>query len=436
MDNYQPVIGLEIHVELKTKAKMFCQCPADYFGRPPNSQTCPVCLGLPGALPVPNQKAVAYTHLIGRALNCCLNQTSKFDRKHYFYPDLPKGYQISQYDQPLCSDGKIKFHGSDSWHRIRRVHIEEDTGKLIHQGNETLIDFNRSGVPLMEIVTEADFATSDDVKIFLEQLQMLIRDLEVSDADMEKGSMRFEPNISIQDTENQLPSYKVEVKNINSFRFVKQAIDHEIKRQIEILAKGETPAQETRGFDENKSVTHSQRIKEEAHDYRYFPEPDIPPMSFDQTSIQKIEDSLRSKSTFDNRRTFLIDKCKLNNENAFIIAMDRGKFLFFTACLPLVDEEIIPKMANIIVNKPQLMQGVSSAIFVEKAQKMFRLKPIDDNQLAQVIGKVLIDNPKAVEDYKKGKQNAVNVLVGQVMKEMKGQADAQSVRKKIEEKLK
>ena len=322
---YRPVIGLEIHVELKTKSKMFCQCSADYFGKEPNTNTCPVCLGMPGALPVPNKLAVEWTARIGLALGCKINKHTKFDRKNYFYPDLPKGYQISQYDEPIAVNGYLTVDSQKSKtekkFRIHRVHLEEDTGKLLHSGKDTLIDFNRSGVPLVEIVTEPDFDNADDVKDFLEELHTVIEYLEVSDADMEKGSMRLEPNISLivlqsdnSDIHNAdgylntkfLPKYKVEVKNINSFNFVKKAVEFELKRQQEILEKGETPAQETRGYDEKTETTYSQRSKEEAHDYRYFPEPDIPQIVFSEELLKKIKADLpqlpRDKMLFLHKR--------------------------------------------------------------------------------------------------------------------------------------
>lgn len=286
MNKYTPVIGLEIHVELETKSKMFCQCSADWFGRAPNTQTCPVCLGMPGALPVPNKQAIEWTIKIAQALGCRINEISKFDRKHYFYPDLPKGYQISQYDEPIGQNGT--FEVADKTFRVRRVHLEEDTGKLTHSGEDTLVDFNRSGVPLVEIVTEPDFDSSDDVKAFLEELHTIITYLEVSNANMQEGSMRLEPNISLRLTgEKELPNYKVEIKNINSFRFVKQAIDFEVERQAELLESEQTPKQETRGFEEKTQSTYSQRSKEGEADYRYFPEPDIPPLRFTQEFIKQ-----------------------------------------------------------------------------------------------------------------------------------------------------
>ena len=344
MNTYSPVIGLEIHVELKTKSKMFCQCSADYFGAQPNIHVCPVCMGLPGALPVPNKTAIEWMQRIGKALGCTLPNHSKFDRKHYSYPDLPKGYQISQYDEPFAVKGEVSLKtpylkGGLKKFRITRVHMEEDTAKLIHEGNCSLVDFNRSSVPLVEIVTEPDFTDADDVKAFLEELQVIVRYLGVSDADMEKGSMRLEPNISVRvesqksiksespEIKFKLPSYKVEVKNINSFRFVKAAIEYEVKRQIELLEKGETPKQETRGYDDVKGGTYSQRSKEEAQDYRYFPEPDIPPFHFSDEYILAVEKSLPELPSI--RCAHFVKEYGVKEIDAFILTRDKKTADYF-----------------------------------------------------------------------------------------------------------
>jgi len=452
-DDYKPVIGLEIHIELKTSSKMFCQCSSFYFGKSPNTQVCPVCLGLPGALPVPNKKAIDWTILIGKALNCRINSFSKFDRKHYFYPDLPKGYQISQYDEPIAVNGQIEIIKKDKSNnvfskkifRIRRIHLEEDTGKLIHSKNGTLIDFNRSGVPLVEIVTEPDFDNSNDVKQFLEELQVIIRYLGVSDADMEKGTMRMEPNISILNKKSKvksqkLPGYKVEVKNINSFRFVKKAIDYEIKRQIEILKEGITPLQETRGFDEKKGVTYSQRKKEEASDYRYFPEPDIPPLVFSKEYINSIkvpELPLQKVERY-------VSSFGIRYEEAFILTRDKNladyfenidkKFKTKISNLNLKIKNPSQIIANYLVNK-KISSQLSADEFINKLIENLKPKEVDKNLLEEVINKVLKDNQKAVLDYKKGKTNAIMFLVGQVMKEMKGKVEARMVKEEIERRI-
>src|SRR3990167_6357454 len=291
---YEPVIGLEVHIELSTKSKMFCSCRADYFGAKPNTHTCPICLGLPGALPKPNLEAIKFTQKLGLALNCNAQLSSKFDRKNYFYPDLPKGFQISQYDLPFSTNGFLHIQTDVIAKKIRitRAHLEEDTGKLTHATVDgrrvTLIDFNRSSVPLVEIVSEPDIASSEEAKNYAQKLQRIVRYLGISDADMEKGSMRIEPNVSLRKAgERKLPAYKVELKNINSFKFAQSAIEYEIKRQSELLDRGEQPQQETRCWSEAKQATLSQRTKEFAHDYRYFPEPDLVPFILEKREIAK-----------------------------------------------------------------------------------------------------------------------------------------------------
>src|ERR1700722_1638881 len=350
MSKYTPVIGLEVHVELKTKSKMFCACSAEYFGKEPNTHTCPVCLGLPGALPVPNKTALEWCIKIALALSCEINEYSKFDRKNYFYPDLAKGYQISQYDLPFGHDGKITLKDGKEI-RIRRVHMEEDTGKLSHQeinGEKvSLIDFNRSGVPLVEIVTEPDFDNATDVKEYLEKLQLIVRYLDVANADMDKGEMRLEPNISLRKGERQstylkesdLPNYKVEVKNINSFKFVEKAINYEVNRQQEILEKNERPAQETRGWNEDKGQTFSQRSKEDAQDYRYFPEPDIPPVIHTKAEISNL---LKQLPELPDIRVERFEKdYSLPSYDAEILARDKSLADFFEEAVSICHPELV-----------------------------------------------------------------------------------------------
>ena len=331
MNTYETVVGMEIHVELSTVTKMFCRCPVPTLQDQPNTRTCPVCLGLPGALPFTNKKAIESCIQIGLALNCSINLESFFERKNYFYPDLAKGFQTSQFLHPFAEKGYLDIKLSNEIKRIgiTRVHMEEDTGKLTHatlEGNEvSLIDFNRSSVPLVEIVTEPDIRSGEEAKIFLTELQKIIRYLGVSDADMEKGHMRLEPNISLRPFgQTTLAKYKVEVKNINSFRFVDKAIQFEEKRHEELLKKGETPVQETRGWNEFKNKTVSQRSKEEAHDYRYFPEPDIPPISFTKEEIIKIKNQITELPETKVKR--FVSDFGLTEYNAEILTRDKKFF--------------------------------------------------------------------------------------------------------------
>ena len=300
MAKYETIIGLEIHIELKTKTKMFCACKNNPDERHPNVNICPICTGQPGTLPVINREAVNRVIKVGLALKSKISEITKWDRKNYFYPDLPKGYQISQYDNPICVGGALNVPGFNKEIKIRRIHLEEDTGRLIHFGHigHSLVDFNRAGVPLMELVTEPDLNSGEEVSAFAEELQLILRYLGVSDADMEKGQLRIEANLSLRSPSSKLqaPSSnlgtKVEIKNLNSFKAARNAIDYEIKRQAKLLESGKKIIQETRGWNESKGETVLQRIKEESHDYRYFPEPDLPPLKIDFGLVEKLKTTL------------------------------------------------------------------------------------------------------------------------------------------------
>ncbi len=454
-DKYEPIIGLEIHVELKTKSKMFCGCAASWFGKEPNTLCCPVCLGLPGALPVPNKKAIEWCVMLGLALNCEIPLFSKFDRKNYFYPDLPKGYQISQYDKPFAINGSLKIKNiEEKIIRIRRVHMEEDTGKLLHAKvdgeNCTLIDFNRSGVPLVEIVTEPDIRSSEEARNFLKKLHQIIRYLGISGADMEKGSMRLEPNISVRQLKTQnsnikaiskslnlvgdYPKYKVEVKNINSFNFAKKAIDYEIKRHLELLSNGETPAQETRGWDEKKGITYSQRSKEEAHDYRYFPEPDIPPINWTESQISNLKSQITELP--DDKVDRFIKSYRLSEYDGTILTDSVETANYFEKAIEQLSNEkknqLTPKtIANWIINKKVDTSKTSPEKLVQLIMQRTQVVQIDEKELEEIIKKILAANPKAVADYKSGKEQALLFLVGQVMRETKGKANAEQIKQKL-----
>lgn len=432
MNNYKVIIGMEVHVELKTLSKMFCGCKNDPFhAEKPNIYTCPVCLGLPGALPVANKKAIEWTIKLGLVLGCKINKLSKFDRKHYFYPDLPKGYQISQYDLPFCYDGKVKTSlGSIG---ITRVHLEEDTGKLIHgtvNGKKvSLVDFNRSSVPLVEIVTEPQIYSALQAKEYAKKLRQIIRYLDISDCDMEKGGMRLEANISLQkEGEKNLSNYKVEIKNINSFRFLERGIEYEIERQQEILDKGEIPIQETRGFNAEKGITYSQRTKEEAADYRYFPDPDLPPININDKWFNNI--TLSIPESLDNLFGRWLKKYGLKQETVELLfeTFEESKQLdeLFTEA---EKEKInVEKLVNAMVHK--------KIKTIEEFKKLTSVDEVSNEYLGKIIDKVLGNNKRAVDDYRSGKTNVINFLVGMVMKEAKKKIEFGRLQKLIIDKIK
>ncbi len=495
MDNYKATIGMEVHIELKTKSKMFCSSKNGLSAssadkgqeREPNVNICPVCTGQPGTLPVPNKQAIEFVQMAGLALNSKINLHSKFDRKNYFYPDLPKGYQISQYDQPLCEKGEIDINGKRIG--ITRVHLEEDTGKLIHSKgtSHTLVDFNRAGVPLMELVTEPDMESGNEARIFCQKLQQICRYIEISDADMEKGNMRCEVNISLHKKgEDKLSGTKVEVKNINSFKFVEKAINYEIERQSEILEKGEKIVQETRGFDSNRNITVSQRTKESAHDYRYFPEPDIPPLEFSKEYVEELQNNLPELP--DEKAKRFKEEYKLNEGDVSVLVSDKDLAEYFERVVCEFKEKIesgeiktdgqkgIKLSANYIITelRKHLMENrenikdikitpenyaeligfvAEGKINSSSAQlvlaQMYKsggdpshiieeknlLRMSDDGELEKIVAGVVSANAQSVEDYKKGKMNALQFLVGQIMKETKGKADPKAAIEILKKKL-
>ncbi len=437
MSKYTPIIGLEVHVELKTESKMFCSCSAEYFGKEPNTHTCPVCLGLPGALPIPNKTAIDWCMKIALALNCDISLFSKFDRKNYFYPDLAKGFQLSQYDLPFGLKGEMKLSTGKTI-GITRVHMEEDTGKLTHTEGASLIDFNRSGVPLVEIVTEPDFSSEIEVKEYLQNLQQIVRYLGVSNADMEKGDMRLEPNMSLIPSEkyqfpiplDQLPSYKVEVKNINSFRFVEKAIQYEFTRQSELLDKGEKPKQETRGWNEVKQITVSQRSKEDAKDYRYFPEPDIPPIITTREKVEELKSSLPELPT-EKRERFMKDY-ELSFYDTEIITRDMSYATYFENIVREGKDKGVSakQIANALINK-RVASGVNPEEVIATILSFSQVATIDEGELEKVIQEVITEQEKPVLDYKSGKEPVIMFLVGCVMKKLSVKADAQEIKKKL-----
>lgn len=438
---FKPVIGLEVHIELATNSKMFCGCPADHFAKEPNTQTCPVCLGLPGALPVPNKKAIDWCLKLGLALGCKINKFSNFDRKHYFYPDLPKGYQISQYDDPFCYEGKFMDI------KIRRIHMEEDTAKLQHTEIEgkkvSLIDFNRSGVPLVELVTEPDFSNVDDVIVFLQELQKIIRYLGISTADMEKGSMRLEANISLAPTRSTsgvgfdspevvvLPNYKVELKNINSFRFLKKAIAYEIERQKDLLSQGKKVIQETRGWNEGKSATVSQRIKEEAMDYRYFPEPDIPPIEISDKDIKLISDKVPELPQ--NKKQRFIKQYEISVDMAEILTSEKSRADYFEKACKLNNNYKL--IANLMINKNMDKNYPGPAGLIKKIIELTKKDFSSTPEVELAIDEILAENPEIITKYQNGQTQVIGFLIGQVQKILKGKGNPKLINEILTAKL-
>lgn len=437
------VCGLEIHAELATQSKMFCGCKNDPFeAAAPNTYTCPVCLGMPGGLPVANRQAIEWTIKLGLALNCQINLFSKFDRKHYFYPDLPKGYQISQYDIPFCYDGFIET--SQGKVRIRRIHLEEDTGKLQHKTVDgqkvSLIDFNRGGVPLVEIVTEPDIHSAEQAKEYGKKIRQILRYLGIADCDMEQGGMRLEANTSLMSaTATQLPDYKVEVKNINSFRFLEQAINFEIQRQTLVLMEGQTPKQETRGWNSVDNVTFPQRTKEDAEDYRYFPDPDLPPirLTTDQittwkTELPELPDAVISRW----EKKYAIE----SRFSEQVIDVQADVEWFDQATKLLKDAQLDPnKFVSAIVNKKLVVSratGQTPEEAVRQYQASQQVESLDSNELADIIAVVKKENPLEVERYLAGQVQLLNFLIGQVMKKLKKKVDVSKVRAELEASLK
>lgn len=459
------IIGLEIHAQLNTKTKMFCSCKVD-FSSPPNSNICPTCLGLPGALPSLNEKVVLYALMIAKALNCEINRKSLFHRKNYFYPDLPKGYQISQYDTPLAKEGFLKLPYLDKKVRIIRVHIEEDAGKLIHpedimEANYSYVDYNRAGVPLVEIVTYPDLNSPEEAVKFLEELREILVYLGVSTGNMEEGALRCDANISIEGHN------RCEVKNMNSFRSVKRALEYEIKRHIDLLSKGEEIVQETRHFNESDGKTYSMRGKEEAEDYRYFPDPDLPPIIITDELLDKareikelpsdIREKLKSFSLSDNEietyvsmkdlREFFFEVLKIFPKPRVVT-----NFLL-TDVLGVLNEKNLskPPFSPVDFGKATLMfykKEISSKILKRIIELLFEGKSLEyiinnenilpitsKEEIRKIVLEVLEENIKVKEDFKKGKEKALTYLIGQAMSKGKGRLNPDILKEVLLEEL-
>jgi aspartyl-tRNA(Asn)/glutamyl-tRNA(Gln) amidotransferase subunit B len=472
--DYEAVIGIEVHAQLLTESKMFCRCSADYAAAEPNTHVCPVCLGMPGVLPVINEKAIEYTIMTALALNCQIPEFSKFDRKNYFYPDLPKGYQISQYDLPLSRDGWLEIEAGEEVKRIgiNRVHLEEDTAKLVHLDGHSLVDFNRAGVPLMEIVSQPDFRSLEEIRPYVTKVRTILRYLGVSSGDMEKGAVRFEANVSLRPVGTTEYGTKVEIKNLNSFGAVLKSLAYEIERQRRILGAGGTVDQETMGWDEARDVTVVQRSKEYAHDYRYFPEPDLPPLVLSREWVEGIR--ARLPELPDAKGDRFMEQYGLSRYDASVLTAERPVADYFESCvrayadakavanwitgelfrlLKAIDAgieavKITPDaLAELLtlVEKDTISISVAKNVFGEmfktgrSATQIVQEKGLaqisDIEELSRIVEQVIAENPGPVAEYLEGKEPVLRFLVGQVMKATRGQANPHLVNELLKEKL-
>jgi aspartyl-tRNA(Asn)/glutamyl-tRNA(Gln) amidotransferase subunit B len=476
---YEPVIGLEVHVQLLTATKIFCSC-STRFGNPPNTNVCPVCLGMPGSLPVLNKRAAEFAVLAGMALNCRINETSIFARKNYFYPDLPKGYQISQYDKPLAEHGfiEIKIGGRKKKIGITRVHMEEDAGKSLHEGfadatEKTAIDLNRTGVPLIEIVSEPDISSPEEAYEYLTLLKEIILYTGVSDCNMEEGSLRCDANISVRPRGQKEFGTKTEIKNVNSFRFIREALEYEIERQIDVIESGGRITQETRLYNSHEGKTYGMRSKEQAHDYRYFPEPDLLPLVVDEQWKGEIAKQLPELP--EARRARLVKAYGITEYDAGVLTFTKDLADQFEAAAKaarnpkrvanLVQGELMGRLKakNLEIGQsPISMRGVavsadlveSGAISGKMLKDLYELsfergkdfpavyeeegRPVqssDTSALEKIIDELITANPKQVEQYRAGKKTMIGFFVGQVMKASKGQANPQVVNELLGKKL-